>query len=38
MYAKAFAELAAIAVYGVQAKQLITGALQELADASDSTF
>jgi transcriptional regulator with XRE-family HTH domain len=34
MYVRSFAELAGLAVYGTQATQLITGALQKLADAS----
>ncbi len=34
MYAKGFAELASSAVYGAEAKKLITNSLQELADDS----
>jgi transcriptional regulator with XRE-family HTH domain len=37
MYAKGFADLAAAAVYGPPAKQLITRALQELADDASSS-
>jgi transcriptional regulator with XRE-family HTH domain len=36
MYAKAFGQLSASAVYGAQAKKLITAALQELADSSSA--